>query len=149
MLIVTTSTSTTTTYDTVMVADTFNDLGLPCNGGISCPPSAMFPPDCCGSTGSLEYFTDSAIRNGQPYSLAGVNFQSIYQSAQLKFNTNTTLDIAPEVQAVFQINGQYVGNTSFKPKYIGQSLVITATISGVTNNYAGTFASGTISLTIV
>lgn len=105
----------------------------------------MFPPDCCGSTGVLEYFTDSAIRNGQPYPLAGVNFQSVYQGAILNFNTNTTLDILPEVQAVFQINGQYFGNTSFKPKYIGQSLVISA---GSTN-YSGVFASGTINLTLV
>jgi hypothetical protein len=127
-------------FNTVLIANTFNDIGLPCDpdifgGAVICPQEALFTPDCCGSTGLLEYIANSAI--------AGVNFQSIEQGSQLKFNTNPTLDNSPEVQAVFEISGQYIGSTSFEPKYISQPLTVVYN----NNNYYGIFDSNLINLT--
>ena len=130
----------TVNFNAILTADTFNDIGLPCNPDIFgvpviCPEEALFTPDCCGLTGLFEYIAHSAI--------AGVNFQSIEQGSQLKFNADSDLDSSPEVQAVFEVSGQYIGSTSFEPKYIGQPLVVVYN----NNNYYGIFDSNLINLT--
>jgi hypothetical protein len=141
-----TPTPTPLTFDTTVIANTFTDVGLPCNSGVVCPPTAELAPDCCGVTGVLEYYGSTATNNGgTSLGNVGVTFQSVVQGSLIKFNINNTIDIATPLLANIRISGQYIGVTSFKPKYNGTQFRITHQGS----NYRGFFAQGIINLTQV
>lgn len=138
-----TPTPTPLTFDTVITASTFTDTGFPCNTGITCPPGSDNAPACCGQTGLLEYFGDIAIRNSVQINNPGVNFQCVQQNAQIKFNTNNTLDINPDLSSTIRFGGQYIGAINFKPKYSGSPFRVF--YQGV--DRSGIFAQGIINLT--
>jgi hypothetical protein len=139
-----TPTPTPLTFDTTVTASNFTDLGLPCNSGITCPPGSELAPDCCGSTGVLEYFGSTAFSGSAQLGNVGITFQCITQGSLIKFNVNNAVDISTPLLSNIRITGNYIGVVAFKPKYNGSSFVVTH--QGL--NYRGIFAQGVINLVL-